>query len=865
MPPVTSEHLQVVAETASDAIITIDRHSIILYVNPAAERIFGYSRDELLRQKLTMLMPEYLRHLHEAAVERYLETGQRHIDWVSTELPGLHKSGRQLSLEVSFGESAQGDDRLFSGIIRDISERKRSEGRWAAQYAVAEVLLSSETLESATPAILKTLCESFGWEVGALWLVDDGGRRLGAVDVWVAPTLSVPEFERATREGSFDYGVGLPGRVWKTLEPLWIDDVTAEPGYHRAALASTEAIRSAFGFPLSIGGEFVGMMEFYCRDGSAPDPTIHNMLGTTGAQIGQFIRRKRAETELEAERDFLETILDTLTEGIVVTDKQGRLTRFNRAARDLHAFPDQTVTADAWAEHFHLYRADGTTRMHTREVPLYRALEGEVVRNAEMAIAPEGRSPRFLVANGHPLHDATGALLGAVVAMHDITDRKRSEDALRFLAEAGRKLSSSLDYATTLDTVAKLVVPAIADWCLIDLIDDDGTLQQVALVHLDADQEGLGRELRRRYPPSPSMHRGLFHVIETGRAELNTCITLEDLKSVAVDDEHLELLQRIGMRSSIVAPLTLRDRAIGAITVLAAESGREYSQADLELVEELARRAAIAVENARLFRQVQKASEELERRVLERTAQLEITNKELEAFAYSVSHDLRAPLRGIDGFSQVLIDDFGAGLDDTALGYLDRIRAGAAKMGELIDGLLVLSRVTRSEVQRGPVDLSSIVSTLGDELRSHNPERQLELRVADDLSADGDEKLLRILFGNLLENAWKFTLERPVAVIEVGVRDLAGARVFFVRDNGAGFDMDYAHKLFTPFQRLHTAEEFEGTGIGLATVQRIVRLHGGHIRAEGVVGGGASFFFTLSPGTLQLKTLSLGTELPDAR
>jgi PAS domain S-box-containing protein len=240
---------------------------------------------------------------------------------------------------------------------------------------------------------------------------------------------------------------------------------------------------------------------------------------------------------------------------------------------------------------------------------------------------------------------------------------------------------------------------------------------------------------------------------------------------------------------------------------------------------------------------------DLERRVERRTADLQAVNRELESFAYAVSHDLRAPLRGIDGFAHVLGEEYVESLDDTALRYLGRIRGNAQKMGELIDGLLVLSRLSRTEMAVRPVDLTHLAHEVTDELASAEPGRTVTTEVAEGLSAEADPALVRVLLANLIGNAWRFTSRHETARIEFGVRDGGGGveRVFFVRDDGAGFDMAHAGLLFTAFQRLHTPGQFEGTGIGLATVQRIVRRHGGRVWAESAVEQGATFFFTLAP------------------
>jgi light-regulated signal transduction histidine kinase (bacteriophytochrome) len=258
------------------------------------------------------------------------------------------------------------------------------------------------------------------------------------------------------------------------------------------------------------------------------------------------------------------------------------------------------------------------------------------------------------------------------------------------------------------------------------------------------------------------------------------------------------------------------------------------------LLDDLALRAAEAEDAHRV------AKQELEHMVAKRTLELVNANRELEAFSYSVAHDLRAPLRSIDGFSQVLLEDYVDKLDEEGRKYLHQVRESAQQMGRLIDDLLALSRVVRSELRRERVDLTALARSVLARFQKNEPNRRVEPVISEGLTAMGDAGLLGIVLENLLGNAWKFTSGCALARIEVGARQNEGHSVFFVRDNGAGFDMAYVHKLFGVFQRLHSGSEFEGTGVGLATVQRIVERHGGQVWAEGETGRGATIYFTLA-------------------
>jgi light-regulated signal transduction histidine kinase (bacteriophytochrome) len=243
--------------------------------------------------------------------------------------------------------------------------------------------------------------------------------------------------------------------------------------------------------------------------------------------------------------------------------------------------------------------------------------------------------------------------------------------------------------------------------------------------------------------------------------------------------------------------------------------------------------------------EIEEARTTLEQRVADRTSELAVANRELESFSYSVSHDLRAPLRAIDGFSKAILFEYAPMLDQRGIHFLERVRGGTQRMSRLIDDLLHLAQVTRRPLERSEVDVTAVAQEVATELARRNPDRQVSCVIEPDLRASADPHLLAIVFENLLGNAWKFTGIREEPRVEVGQASIDGQRAFFVHDNGAGFDPAYASKLFGAFQRLHGESEFEGTGIGLATVKRIITRHGGLVSAEGVEGAGATFYFTL--------------------
>jgi light-regulated signal transduction histidine kinase (bacteriophytochrome) len=331
-----------------------------------------------------------------------------------------------------------------------------------------------------------------------------------------------------------------------------------------------------------------------------------------------------------------------------------------------------------------------------------------------------------------------------------------------------------------------------------------------------------------------------------------------DIYNAGLSDCHIKILAQFQVRANLAVPLLQGDHLWGLLCIHQCIAPRQWQETEIEFVNQIANHLGVALQHAELLaklqaeilerQQAQQRAQELNQGLQQAVAELKSVNKELETFSYSVSHDLRAPLRSIDGFSQALIEDCVEQLDEAGHDYLRRIRAATQRMGQLIDDLLSLSRVIRSDMRREPVDLSRLASQVCADLEQAHPDRQIELVIRSGTTAQGDSRLLQAILENLLNNAWKFTLKTIPARIEFGSIEptATASATYFVRDNGVGFDMAYVNKLFSPFQRLHSVSEFPGNGIGLATVQRIVHRHGGRVWAEGALNRGATFYFTLT-------------------
>ena len=292
------ESSRIITETASDAIITIDTASTILFVNRAAENIFGYSIEEMTGANLTMLMPDYLRHLHRQGLQNYIETGQKHIAWDAVELPGLHKSGKEITLELSFGEFNKDGVRFFTGIARDISRRKRDERRLALQHSVAEILAGADNIEEASPKLLGEIALNLDWQIADFWLVDKSDNVLRLISNWGDPSLkNIEEFEATNRAARFPPGDSFPGKIWLERQPIWVADF-GKDNFPRSASAARANLHSAYGFPIILGDQVYGVIELFSVDNRDADPLILDSLIAIGSQIGQFIDRKGNEARL---------------------------------------------------------------------------------------------------------------------------------------------------------------------------------------------------------------------------------------------------------------------------------------------------------------------------------------------------------------------------------------------------------------------------------------------------------------------------------------------------------------------------------------------------------------------------------------
>lgn len=582
---------------------------------------------------------------------------------------------------------------------------------------------------------------------------------------------------------------------------------------------------------------------------------------------------KSAHQLVEERERLFRTMADAAPVMIWRADETGACTYFNQGWLNFRGRSLEEEIGFAWMDGIH-------PDDHERCVRVYHdSFDRREPFRMEYRLQRHDGMYRWILNHGAPVIDANSGFTGFVGSSVDIDERKRLEDQVRFLAEASPILTSSLDYESTLQTVAQLMVPKLADWCAVDMLLPEGDSDLLAVAHVDPRKVEIALELRRLYPTDMNAPRGLANVIRTGEPELYPDIDDALLEATARDARHLEIIRTIGFRSALVVPLKARGQTLGAMTLVWSESDRRYSDDDLRFAEELARRAAIVVDNARLHRQVEVARDELEalnqsleERVALRTEELrtaneslreeieerrraqqafarantllEQRNRELQDFAHVASHDLQEPLRKIVSFASLLSGEFET-ISEEARSYLERIENAAERMADLIQDLLEFSRVASQGDAFRKVKLANIVEEVTGDLELRIAETGARIELDDMCLIEADPVQMRQLFLNLIGNALKFRREGVTPLIQIRTARSDGYCTVEVEDNGIGFDEAFAHRIFSPFQRLHGRGTFPGTGMGLAICRRIVERHGGSIAARSDGERGSTFIVRL--------------------
>ena len=518
--------------------------------------------------------------------------------------------------------------------------------------------------------------------------------------------------------------------------------------------------------------------------------------GTTVFRVvmNDITERKELDAKLLREKQWFRALSDQSSDIIVLLNREGIITYENPAVEKILGFKIEDRIGARGFEHLH--PDDFKLVADTYDI-LFSDINAPVQRSDIRFRHIDGSWRTFEAVASNLIHD--NVIEGVIINLRDITERKKIEEALH---------QSEEKYRTLLESVQE-------GYFELDLAGNFTFFNDaLCRIYNYAKEELMGMNYRH-YTDTQTGKNG-FHefnkVYKTG----------EPLKGFTWPVTGKDGTKRY-LETSASLMKDSSGKPIGFRGIIHDITARKHAEEELNHYRE-----------------------RLEALVHERTIKLEASNKELEAFSYSISHDLRAPLRSIDGFSQALLEDCEDVLDEQGKDYLFRIRAATQRMSTLIEDLLNLSRITRREISMEKVNLTRIVRSVINELQNSQPRSNVKIKIADGLEDIADPRLISIALENLMSNAWKFTAKQSEALIEFGSRNEGGKKIYFIRDNGAGFEMTYMDKLFAPFQRLHTIDEYPGTGIGLATVRRIIHRHGGEVWAEGKTGEGATFYFSIN-------------------
>lgn len=744
----TSNHLSAserrlsgIIDSAMDAIITVNEEHRILVFNRAAEHMFLCPASEAIGTHLDRFLPERFRLSHSEHIRAFSRTGVSTRTMAGARsVYGLRTNGEEFPLEASISQVESDGQKLFTVIMRDVSERLRADERF------------------------RLLVESMP---NGIVMVDSQG---------------IISLVNAQIERSFGYDrKELLDRPIEILVPL------RSRGEHVSF--RNRFLESPVSRPMGSGRDLYGVRkdgsEFPVEIGLSPINTDKGLmvLGT----IVDISERKETENRLRQSEAQLSGIISSAMDAIVSVDENDNIVLFNNAAERMFLYPaeeaigkklDRFIPERFRAIHHQHIKNFGNTKVSKRSMGSLGAIFGLRADGSEFPIEA---SISQLEAEGKKYY---------TVILRDITERKRAEETMTEQARI-------LDLAPVMihDLNSRIVF-----W-------------------------NAGAQQMYGWTADEVMEKSSHHVFKTVFPR-----PLEEIKAQLFAHGHWEGELRHTRKEG--------DQIVVASHWVLHRDENDRPKAILEINNDI-------TERRRAEEEVLRLNEELEQRVMDRTAELQAANKELESFSYSVSHDLRAPLRHINGFSQALIEDYAEHLDDVAKGYLHEVRSATQEMAQLIDDVLQLARVTRAEIHREQVDLTALAHEIIHKLKTREADRNVKVSIQEGLSSTGDKRLLEIVLSNLFHNAWKFTSKKEVAEISFSGSRAVHENIFSIKDNGAGFDMTFVDKLFGAFQRLHSGDEFEGTGIGLATVQRIVNRHGGRVWAEAEIDHGANFFFTL--------------------
>lgn len=868
---VSEARLSGVIQSAMHAVIMTDEDTNIVLFNPAAENIFGHAAADMIGTKIERLIPGRFHHDHHKYVAAFgaSKTNMRRMSQRGT-IVGLRANGEEFAGEASISHLTLDGRKFYTVILSDITERAKTEenlhlAATAIENAQEGIIITdaSNRIVSVNPAFTRITGYPAEEVIGSSPNILNSGMQDKAFyqSMWTAIN------ETGCWQGEI-WDRRKSGELY--CEWLSISAVKNTQGKiaHHTAIFTDITARKDAEQALRTANQHLEMLvqssplAIYTRDTdgliTSWNPATEKLYGWKAAEVlgrplpalpeSQHAESTRQRMQLLAGKSFVRhevrrqrrdgSLIDVDVFVGALRDTAGNITGIISVVSD--------VTERKQAEVARAQLAAIVKSSHDAIVS--RTFDGTIVSWNAGAERMFGYSASEAI--GKPISFNTPP--GRVRIFPKLTERILSGETLK--PHETQRMTKDGRVVDVLSSVSPIKNDAGEIIGIASLFQDITALKQTEAArreseerfHAAFEQAGVGMGLRDIDPHKPRwlrVNQKLCDILGYTSDELLQITTIDltppEERDVAIDYNQRLLRGEIKDYSREKRYVRKDGRIIWTnLTMSVVNNPNGRPTHIISVIEDI-------TESKRAQEEIITLNAELEQRVMERTRQLEATNKELETFSYSVSHDLRAPLRGIDGFSKLLQKEYGDRLDTKGSDYLLRIHRATRRMGELIDDLLQLSRVSRHQLAPEKVDLSQLASSILAEFREREPQRAVATEIQEGIVVQGDPRLLRILLENLLGNAWKFTQKEPHPRIRFGTTEQDCKTVIWVGDNGAGFAMEYAHKLFGAFQRLHGATEFEGTGIGLATVQRIVALHGGRVWAEGAVGKGATFYLTL--------------------
>lgn len=960
--------VQFSVDKAGDSIIWINKHSRILYTNEIAEKVYGYSRQELLKMSIADIdhnfRPElWIRQLAQVRELGYIEYETLHRTLYGSTFP-VEVKGHYMNFE--------GEEGIFA-IIRDVSQKKHAEeqqkvylSRLERMVEIIAALLKSGTIDEISEMSLRKIVEMTQCHSALIELYDFHAAKLTLIQFKNSRPAGDLTKTIVNQEDAF-----IPHEILRG-EPAFYSDITkleSIPAPYEQLI--DDGIRSIVALPMMADDRLIGSLVMYDLRIDAFSAGRAEIFSELASSLSLALKQIRLQEQIQQNTlkleenirilSFSRFALENAGEGVLWFDASGRIFYANASVCEmLELEQSRLIEMNITEIDKSLETEDIEMRMRSAMNDNYWLRETEVLSSCGKSIPVEITSTYFEYENNGYF----------IEFIRDITERKqselallRSEETYRIIVEQTRSIvfdmrldSKEIKWLGPIEEILGWTPSDFPDqkfenWLdivhpddrqlLVDTIEDaterhqqieaeyrvyckNGELKYFELSgaliqnsqgqfyrllgsQRDITQRVEARNELRRYTSRLEQLYELDRAILSGKdmdsiAEIaierlheqlgsdrasmylfdydngtakivavaenetsnlaqgyifpiekvftvynphsNSIKCIEDLDAYPTKTPfHFEIIDS-GYKAYATIPIFIEEKHYGCLNI-SYRTPTKFTAFQLDFASSMATSLAIGIQNLYLKKQIEDYTNELENKVLERTLKLESANKELEAFSYSVSHDLRAPLRAIDGFAQALFEDYTSELDQTGKDYVRRIRNASQRMALLIDDMLKLSRVTRHELATESIDLSEIAKAITAEISAATPEREVSVSIEQDMTDTADPQLVKIALTNLFENAFKFTSKKEIASIQFGYKDENGGRVYFIKDNGAGFDMKFSSKLFGAFQRLHKAEEYPGTGIGLATVQRIISKHGGRVWADSIPNVGTTFFFTL--------------------